>query len=239
MSSEPEVAEERRQTPRRHSPVNKILLADLVVAERESVPVYVFVVDVSSGGIRINVDRELPDGETLELSLPVEGFGAEVIRLTQGRATLRVQVVWKKMLLGGTWVHGLRFVDLDEATSAAVDAMMEAFSPSGRRMRFRLNRLLPVAIKTENGHFWIERFATDLSPEGLGVQLDAPLPEGQDVLVKIFPEFDLPVVQARARVAWTQETPSGKCKMGLRFSDIEAAGAEVIQRYIDRCLKLR
>lgn len=239
MGSESDISVERRQAPRKHSPVNKILQADLTQEGQETASVYVFLVDVSAGGMRLNVDRELPDEAVFQLGFPVVGFGEEVERLSSGRITVSCEVVWKRELVGGTWVHGLKFLDLDDTCAQTVRAMMEGFSPSGRRKRFRLNRLLPVAVKAEGCDKWCERYASDLSPEGLGIQLDEPLPEETDILVKLYPEFDLPVVQARARVAWTHETEQGRFKMGLRFQDIEEMEAQVLQRYIDRCLEIR
>jgi hypothetical protein len=72
--------------------------------------------------------------------------------------------------------------------------------------------------------------ARDLSRAGLGARLAAPHPEIGASLEAEFrlPGFVLPIL-ARVRVAWSDPQAG---RLGLRFSDLESAVGELIERFV-------
>ncbi|MEW6278720.1 MAG: PilZ domain-containing protein, partial [Candidatus Eremiobacterota bacterium] len=81
---------DRRVAPRHGLDLNRSVPARVVTAAQGAVPVALYLVDLSEGGMRINLDRKLPEGETFELILSMDGLGfsgGEVFRA-------RCQVAW-------------------------------------------------------------------------------------------------------------------------------------------------
>ena len=229
-----EANSERRVAQRKGVRLNKLIMAQLQ-HNGESSGLYLHLVDISAGGLRVNGDVEFPTHEPFHLTLQTEAFGGEV---SSEFPTLevRARVVWSKRLLGGMFVSGLQFVDMSEVTTACVKKILEICSPEGKRLRFRLNRVLGVGIGLEDQTRWLYPLALDLSVEGMRVRLDEALEIGSRFPLQIFLEFDLPTVHMNAEVVWRDEVGQGRFQVGLRFHDLNEDSARAIQDYIDRCL---
>ncbi|MBS2034340.1 PilZ domain-containing protein [bacterium] len=225
---------ERRIAQRKGVRLNKLIMAQLVYAG-ESTGLYLHLVDISSGGIRVNGDVEFPQSEQFTLKLQTESFGGEVSS-EYPEMEVNARVVWSKRLLGGMFVSGLQFLDMSDAAKACVAKILEICSPEGKRLRFRLNRVLGVGIGLEEQTRWLYPLALDLSVEGMRVRLDESLEIGSTFPLQIFLEFDLPTVHMNAEVVWRDEVGTGRYQVGLRFHDLNEDSAKAIQDYIDRCL---
>lgn len=224
-----EVRPERRQSPRKNAGLNKFLSAELR-ANGETRPMNLFLVDLSHGGMRVNVDHQLPDGQ-FDLSIPL----AELEMASEGTIDLPCRVVWMRDLVGGTFVHGLAFSNPVDESKERLEQFLSGLSEMHRRSRYRLYRLLPIQLKAHDQEDWTECYAGNLSPEGLGLQLDTPLPEEQDFSVRLMLEFGLPVVQVVGQVAWTRQVED-KYHIGIQFKDVDPVEARTVARYIARCL---
>ncbi len=222
-----EVENERRAHPRKNVGLNKIVSAKLRVGSGSEDEVKVFLVNLSRGGMRINTEAELPDGE---FSLHFAFSELDIER--EGQLELPCQVAWKKELVGGTYVHGLAFT----SEALQLDQVLASLDGGGQRERFRLYRPLPVSVKVPEEEDWIECYAGNLNPEGVGLQLPRPLPEEEALTVRLHLEFGFPTVAVNAQVAWSREA-EGVHHLGLRFSDVDPFEARTVQRYIDRCLE--
>jgi c-di-GMP-binding flagellar brake protein YcgR len=225
---------ERRTNVRKGVRLNKLIMAQLMAGE-EPTGLYLHLVDISAGGMRVNGDVEFPQSEPFTLKLQTESFGPEVSAEFPD-LEVKVRVVWSKRLLGGMFVSGLQFVDLPERSDACVKKILEICSPEGKRLRFRLNRVLGVGIGLDEQTRWLYPLALDLSVEGMRVRLDEPLEIGTQFPLQIFLEFDLPTVQMNAEVVWRDEVGPGRYQVGLRFHNLNEDSARAIQDYIDRCL---
>lgn len=225
---------ERRIAQRKGVRLNKLIMAQLIHAG-ESTGLYLHLVDISAGGIRVNGDVEFPQSELFTLKLQTESFGGEVSS-EYPEMEVQARVVWSKRLLGGMFVSGLQFMDMSEQAKACVAKILEICSPEGKRLRFRLNRVLGVGIGLEEQTRWLYPLALDLSVEGMRVRLDESLEIGSTFPLQIFLEFDLPTVHMNAEVVWRDEVGTGRYQVGLRFHDLNEDSAKAIQDYIDRCL---
>lgn len=236
MAGMDEPGSERRVEARKSPRLNRILAAELqIVPGADPEPLNLFLVDLSLSGMRINTDRELPDDSPFYLRIPLEGLGQTL----PGDLALACRVAWKKGLVGGTWVHGLEFLQDDlQARPTIEDLLRSCTSETGRR-RFRLNRLLPISLQLDPEGPWKELYASDLSTGGMCAQLGQKLERHHPVSVRVHLEFDLPTVELQARVAWTGEQPHGRVETGLEFLDVDEYVSLTIDRYIDRCLSLR
>jgi c-di-GMP-binding flagellar brake protein YcgR len=230
-----ESARERRTHMRKGVRLNKLISAKLRVPDQEEISLYLHLVDISDGGMRVNGDIELSENQLFEMTLQTEAFGQEIAsEFAEMLVTCRV--VWQKRLLGGMFVSGLQFVDIKAETDAALRRILEICSPEGRRLRFRLNRVLGVGIGLDEETRWLYPLALDLSVEGMRVRLDEPLKVGDKFPLQIFLEFDLPTVQTEAEVVWKEEIGPSRYQIGLRFHNLNEESAGSIQSYIDRCL---
>ena len=175
---------ERRVAQRKGVRLNKLIMAQLLHSG-ESTGLYLHLVDISSGGIRVNGDVEFPQSEQFTLKLQTESFGGEVSSEFP-ELEVKARVVWSKRLLGGMFVSGLQFLDMTPEAQACVTRILEICSPEGKRLRFRLNRVLGVGIGLEEQTRWLYPLALDLSVEGMRVRLDESLEIGSTFPLQIF-----------------------------------------------------
>jgi c-di-GMP-binding flagellar brake protein YcgR len=225
---------ERRTAARKGIRLNKLISTELD-SNGETRSLYLHLVDISDGGLRVNGDVEFPLEGPFDLKVATEAFGPEVSSL-YSEIRLKCVVAWQKRLLGGMFVSGLRFTDLSDEARDAIRSILKICSPDGRRLRFRLNRVLGVGIGLDDETRWLYPLALDLSVEGMRVRIDEQLQTGQKFPLQIFLEFDLPTVQMQAEVVWREEIGPSRYQIGLRFSELNEDNAKTIQDYIDRCL---
>lgn len=226
--------DERRTHVRKGVRLNKLISAELESPQLTS-SLYLHLVDISEGGMRVNGDIEFVQDAPFQLKLQTEAFGQEIAS-EFSELVLSCRVVWQKRLLGGMFVSGLQFVNPTEETQKCIKRVLELCSPEGRRLRFRLNRVLGVGIGLDEQTRWLYPLALDLSVEGMRVRLDEPLQVGEKFPLQIFLEFDLPTVHMTAEVVWKEEVGPSRYQVGFRFSELNEDNARAIQEYIDRCL---
>jgi len=223
--------DERRTAQRKGVRLNKLISASLNAGDA----LYLHLVDISEGGMRVNGDLEFNQAEPFTLTLQMEAFGKDLAE-EHPNLTLGCRVVWQKRLLGGMFVSGLQFVDMSEENQTVVKKILERSSPEGRRLRFRLNRVLGVGIGLDEETRWLYPLALDLSVEGMRLRLDEEIEVGSIFPLQIFLEFDLPTVRVQAEAVWREEVGNGRYQVGLRFTEVSEDSAKAIQEYIDRCL---
>lgn len=227
---------ERRRGRRKGVRLNKLIAAELQQEDGGTRSAYLHLVDISEGGFRFNSDDPLPEPDPFKMTLALDAFGSDVAT-EYPRDTFEMEVVWKKELIGGMWVTGVKLVAPTETNRAVIKKILERSSPEGRRLRFRLNRVLGVELGREDGVQWVYPLALDLSVEGMRIRLDQALEVGASLSLKIFLEFDLPTVETEAKVVWMEEMASGRHQVGLKFFNMEEEHASTIKNYIDKCLE--
>jgi c-di-GMP-binding flagellar brake protein YcgR len=224
---------ERREDERRKSRVNKLVHADLHLGPEES-RVFLFLVDISLGGMKVNLDRLFEPETLIDLKIPIEPYLNEKEPLE-----VRCRVAWNRSLLGGTYVHGLEFKELSEQATATVEKLFTAFSPEGQRERFRLKQVLSVAYQREGE--WIPWSAKDLSTDGLGLQMRDPLPLDEVFPFKVYLEDQGPLtaLEVPGRVVYVAEEDDELHRVGVQFENLDEESASRIRRFIDSALQLK
>lgn len=219
---------DRRSHERRKSRVNKLVHASLEV-ESVEFKTFLYLVDISLGGFRANLDRALTKDSIVEVRLPLRPYLHEEVEL---QALSRV--AWRRELLGGTFVHGFEFQELQDDASKLVERLFLAFSPEGKRKRFRLPGLLNIAYFQDGA--WKSWMARDISPQGLGLQMTEPLQLEERLLFRIFLEdrgkYD--PVEVMGRVSYLVEFDDEEYRLGVEFIEPSGEAALRIQEYIDR-----
>lgn len=226
---------ERRQHEREPWPINRTVQGEVHVPDADPRSVFLHLVDISRGGLGVNCPHELPPEDEFRMVVPLDGFGT-----SQEVLDVRCRVAWRKYLMGGTWNHGLIFTDPTEELRSTISGIIDAFSQEGKRRRFRLNRVLPVAVREPEAKQWIaERYASSLTPDSVAIRLEQALPEGHEVQVRLSLEFGLPTLFLKATVQSAEQLAPGRVQVELAFQQLSIDDEKTIRKYIDRCMAVR
>lgn len=216
---------ERRLHERMGVKVNRLIRATLDFGKNHTREEYVYVLDFSEGGMRVNVDREFPADKPLRIQFTLQYLELDVY----------VKPIWQKKLTGGTWVAGLSFDTVTVDQSGQISAMMEAFSLRGRRERFRLKALVAVSLRLAGWEEWLSVLLVDMSTSGVRIRCNEVLDDHATLELKILLP-DLKEVDARGEIVWQQQARPGRFEYGVRFNAIAESGVAAIQAYIDHCV---
>ena len=148
-------------------------------------------------------------------------------------------MVWQKALYGASFIQGLAFQNLTDSQKKLIEAKLNpenGLPRSASRQHFRLYRPFPIKLQADGHDEWVASYATDLSVNGIGTRLKAPLEQGNPIRLRLELEFELPTVEVEARVAWSKSGENG-VSHGLQFAEVGPVEARTIKRYIDRCLE--
>jgi c-di-GMP-binding flagellar brake protein YcgR len=221
--------EDRRSEARRKSRINKLVHATVRTGDEQFLS-YLYLVDISLGGMRANLDRALEPESTVELQLPVGPY----LPNKETSFDVACRVVWRRPLPGGTFVHGFEFLNLTPLQLELASQLFAAFTPEGMRERFRLNQILNIAYE-KNGQ-WLPRTAFDISPEGLGIQMREALPEDEVIrfLIYLQDHDRLDATEVQGKVSYLAEFEDGLFRIGVKFVDLGDHVARRIRAYIDR-----
>ena len=225
------VSPDRRQSARRPSPVNRLIRAELIPEGQDPFGVYLYLVDLSEGGVRINADYPLPADMRVDLSFSLKGF--PLPKLPVSKLHVTVERAWDKVLLGGTWTSGLRFVDLPESSLTLVQSLLMSLTPEGKRQRFRLRDPIGVALQSQEQDWWATGVPMDLSVDGLRVRAYFKVvPQKEVKVIVLLP--NQPELILRAEIRATREVGPERHELDLVFLEPPAAAIQAIQTYIDR-----
>lgn len=222
--------EERRNSTRRPSPVNRLIRAE-VAGPEGSEALYLYLVDLSEGGIRVNAERRLSSETPVGLSFGLEGFSAA----PSPHLAVTVQRAWDRTLAAGTWVSGLKFGDLSEQATATVQGLLQGFTQAGKRQRFRLREPISVSVQSQPEGPWVVVVPMDLSLAGVRVRAYLKEPVANDDVVGIMlrlPDQRGHVLRAMVRAA--RPLASDRQEVDLIFVDPPGEVTEAVQAYIDK-----
>ena len=231
--------ERRRHLRKGSERFNKLIRASIHPAgSEESEELYAFISNMSEQGMQVNVDRPFPEQTPVTLSFSLDGFGDGLeTELTDFRAL--VECIWQKRLVGGTWIVGLEFKEIDDALRRLVGSMLETYPSEGRRLWFRLRKVFGVSLRKSEQDPWIICSAIDISVGGacilvanMDLDFDMVLDKGESIELAL--SLDQVNVHAMARVIWCESHAGGGRKFGLQFENISDESAGQIYSYIKR-----
>lgn len=220
------LVDERRQHKRKALKLNKVFAAK-VGQGLDVMPLYIFIVDISLGGMKITTDFNLPEMDPFHMEMKLDE--GEILDTD-------VEVRWKKKLIGGTYMMGVKFLDVPEHVREIIRNFMARHSAEGKRKTFRLDRVLAVEMDLEDKEEKFYTLTMDLSPQGMRLTNPFPLPEDKDINLKMMLDFEDRPVSMKAKVRWQKETSYDRYMIGLEFIDITENDSKRINRYIDRAI---
>lgn len=223
---EKDITEERRHFRRKSLRLNKIFVGE-VGEDYDVAQIYLYIVDISEGGMRITCDMDLPMDYVFHMNLNID---------VPTPLDTDIKIVWKKELFGGTKLMGVQFVNPPESVKTAIAEFMEKHSAEGKRRAFRLERVLPVEIEIEGKTETFNTLTMDLSTVGMKISNPFPLPFDKPIRLKLMLDFDEAPVYLKARVAWQKETSYGQHIVGIEFTHLRGDDRGRINLYIDRAI---
>lgn len=219
------MANERRESKRFTIQLNKITGAEVTLRGGSPTPCYVYVADISEGGLRITsdtwFDREQRFGLHLQLNPPLGG---------------EVEVVWNKQLQGGTNVYGLKFVDVNEELQKQIDDFIHSFSFEARRdaVSARLNRVICMQLPEVAQDQRLYVFTSMLSVQGMQITVEMPLEVDQTYDFLLFLEVEEPPVVVRAKAVSLKPATFDRFKVDLVFEGLDEYGVNRINAFLDK-----
>jgi len=221
-----EVTQERRRARRKALKLNKIF-SGKVGEGLDIVPIYLYIVDISKGGMKITTDLDIPLDIVFHINLTID---------VEDPLDTDVMGVWKKKMFGGTNMVGIKFVDPPEKTVKAIEDFMNIHSQEGKRRAYRLNRVLPVEMEIEGKTDKFHTLTLDLSAQGMRISNPFPLPFDKNINMKLMLDFEEAPIYLTAKVAWQKETSYEQYLAGIQFKEIRKDDEGRINNYIDRAI---
>ncbi|MFH0802359.1 MAG: PilZ domain-containing protein [bacterium] len=217
--------QERRVFERKKIVLDKNIKAEITLGSTTPRTIYLFIKDMSEGGLKIHSDINLPPDE----NIPIKFFLEDILNLT-------VRVAWHKEV-GGMHIMGLQFMDIAPDASGIIRNFMDKYSPEGRRKNFRLDRVLAVEMTEGNLSQKFYAFTLNLSTAGMRLINEFPLPENIDIPLSLVLEMDLPPVSCIARVARHKETSFAQLMIELHFVSVSQEFSDRIDAFLDKAIE--
>lgn len=225
-----QLPEERRGEERAKSRVKRTILANLTDPTYGSMANHLYLVDISSNGLRINLDRTVePETElSIKFCLNALGHGLE------GEFEATCRVVWSKPLAGGTCILGMEFVELPEEHRATVETLIEQWKEKGLLEFETLPTPVDAKIRTlaeEPEQYSVSVRA--ISRQGFRFPTRAAWQVGQELNSRLLLEPG--TVDTPAVVRWCEEMPNGAREVGCEFKELTAGQESYIDLHLKRC----
>jgi c-di-GMP-binding flagellar brake protein YcgR len=216
--------QERRVFERRKIVLDKSIKAEVLLESSDPRTTYIFIKDMSEGGLKIHSDMNLP----VDMIIPIKFYLDSTLDVS-------VKVAWHKEL-GGMHIMGLQFMDITDEASGVVRAFMDRYSPEGLRRNYRLDRTLAFQIDAGEQSMDFCALALNISAEGMRLINEFILPEGKEFPLKIILETELPPVHFTAQVSWQKQTTFDNYMIGLNFSGVSPECSERIDAFLDKAI---
>ncbi|MCE1247490.1 MAG: PilZ domain-containing protein [Firmicutes bacterium] len=220
------VLQDRRHFRRKALKLNKIFVGE-VGEGLDVAPIYLYIVDISEGGLRITSDMNLPMDYVFHLSL--------ILDMPKPLDT-DIKIIWRREIFGGTNLFGVQFMNPSDEAKQLIKDFMEQHSAEGKRRAYRLDRILPVEMEIEDRAEIFNTLTLDLSTVGMRISNPFPLPYDKKIRIKLMLDFEDTPVHLDARLVWQKETTYNQYVAGIEFTDLRMDDKGRINLYIDRAI---
>lgn len=214
---------ERRKLERIKVAVKRTILGTIEDDTYGEMKNHFYFVDVSHGGMRINLDRNI-EPETriyIKFSLASLGFGLE------GDFESQCRVVWTKPT-EGTCILGLEFQSLEQEFAEVIDRLIAYWKPREGLLLERVPNPIDAKLKTTEDEAWSRMFAIRaISTEGCHFRFHKEFEAGEELDLRILLEAGN--VEVKSTVRWCSRIPSGAFDVGCDFDELTAESRSFIE----------
>lgn len=225
-SNTPDVTPDRRYAQRHAIQLHKITAAELTVEGEPPASCYVFVVDLSEGGLCITTDTWIEPSKPFRLEMRLQPVLA-----------VSAEVVWSRQLTGGTNVYGLKFLEVSEEVARQVKTLIDTYSVEARRLDkgLNLNRVMAASFDKAEG---VDEYVLvqELSDEGMLLTMEAEWPEGSTHDVYLRLDSQREPVKLHGWVSSAKRAVFERRQVAFVFREISEQAADAIKECLDRAL---
>lgn len=224
----PEQVQERRTETRTKSRVERTVLATLTDSTYGSLTNHLYILDISPGGMRINLDRTIePESEFhLSISLDSLGFGLS------GSLDLHCEVVWNRPLVGGTCILGLKFRELDQEAEDKIAQLVGYWSQHDLMLQL-LKEPVDAKVRVSDVDPWSKMVGVrKLSVVGFQFLTKDEFLSDQEIWVRLLLESG--TVESRAVVRWCELMKNGANSVGCEFLELSSSGRGFVELHLRR-----
>lgn len=224
LFKEAESPPDRRSTPRKSLQFFKSIPASVTI-NRDVLRTDIFLLDFSSNGLKLissfNFPKDKQFNLTLELKEPI---------------SLWCEVVWKNNLWEDLQHIGLKFVKLHLDKFEKLCKYFEDIMPKKGEEDFRINRVLPLELTLWDQPRRMPTFIHSISTKELRIIHPSYLKDGTKTMLRIFPFWNSPPIEAEVEVASSHIMKGGGCLAVLDFVKISKESEGFLENFIQKCI---
>lgn len=199
---------ERRTEERKKISLKKPFLAEIHLDQVRKT--YIYIVDVSHGGMKIVTDLTIPEDQTFTLKLNMKE-----------PATFVVKSIWQRQILGYMNAVGIKFMELSPEARAIVDSIVNKFAIDISRSICSPRKMMDFQIQQDGQWQTFYAYVINLSLEGLEYTTDFILPINEEFHLKaFFIQAEAPLEMA-GRIASEKDLSMGRTKGWLEFVNLD------------------
>lgn len=221
---------ERRDAVRSKSLVKRTILATVEDEAYGSMANHLYIEDLATKGMRINLDREVEPESRLLVSFPLESLGFALSG--EFRATCRV--VWSRPLHGGTCMLGLEFQELDEQASENLRLLLEHWEEKQGIELQTLRTPVDAKVRFEEGEAWSKMVSIRaISKDGFKFTSTQSVEPDKNIEIRILLESGN--LETAAKVRWCKAMANGVYEIGCQFLQLSASHLGFLELHLRRC----
>jgi hypothetical protein len=194
---------ERRVHPRKKIDLQRTFAAEIIIDSVQKT--YLYVVDISHGGMKIMTDILFPQDREVKLML-----------ICDEPLEVSMDLVWHRKMLGDMYIMGLKFTDLSPVIDGSIDNFISKYSGVARE-EIRLNEMFILGIFQSMEWKKYPIYALSLSLEGLTFTTDKSLPINEELFIQFALGKEETTFETYARVQHLDAISDGRFKGFLKF----------------------
>jgi hypothetical protein len=184
---------------------------------------YLYIVDISSGGLKVMTDLVFPKQKAfmirLLLNVPVD---------------FPVEVVWHKQMVGYMNIFGLKFVEMTDAAYNAIGSFVDKYSIDMSKKISRVDKMLSVQTLRDGEWKNFYAYVMNVNPQGMEFTTDEILPLNDNFPLRCFFEHGQPPIELTVKILFQKEISMGRLKGWMEFTETEEANKLRLSEFLER-----
>ena len=230
VDSVPPEAEQndRRLRARTKVLVKRTLLASIEAEHIGETCCHLHLLDISEGGMRVNIDRNLKPESQVGLKFDLHNLGSSM----DGEFDSICRVVWTKPTPGGS-VTGLEFKELRQDSETSLKHLLEIWSEKAGLELTRLWKPINAKLRRSENEPWTKtHFVQALSTSGFQFKCSEKMENEQMWLARLLLAGG-PIVTS-ASVHWCKEISSRSFEVAFQFVKLSQDDVAAIRLHLKR-----
>lgn len=216
--------EERRIEERKKIYLKKPFHAEIHLDE--VCKTYIYIVDISHGGMKIMTDLSIPDKVEFTIKL-----------LMRETISFVVETIWQRQVLGYMNAIGLRFVELSPEATNMIEGIMNKFAIDTSKKAYSLNKMVNLQIQEEGQWKNLYAYIIEMSPAGLEYTTDYIFPINEEFILRAFLIAGEPPIEVRAKIVSEADLSMNRTMGFIEFVEIDERSKLRLSEHIVKLLQ--